>query len=164
MKILTYSIRNIEGRETFYVHVQSEMKNYWTYNKIINEYEESLGNRYAAVRAISAEARKRAEENENRISHSTALSWVILDEKPIQLIDPKYFPLTELEVLRKNTADYVLNIDDEEIRQAVTESIDESIESQYVVYNYGSVDDIERQSRVRILVNLIWDKVYLDRY
>lgn len=165
MKILTTVIINDFGKRILYIRVlEDNVKNYWTYNEIIDKYETVLGNRYAAVQAISREARKRAEDNENRISHSDALAWVILGEEPAQLSDPRYLPMTESEVLKKNTDDYILNIDDEEVGYAVHKSIDLSIENQYISYDYCNLTDESRKARLRILVNLIWDRVYLDRY
>lgn len=118
-------------------------------------------NRYAAIRMIAAEARKRANQCNNMISHSEAISWVLTGEKPKKLVLAEKRGQSIIPQSYFNTVvhDELVEIEDDEVRQAVACSLKLTRENQNLVYVYNKIQDEPRRARVRILTRMIWDKI-----
>ena len=117
-------------------------------NPVYNELKETLGP-YIAVIAIADNTREICSSLENRITCSQALDYAARGLVP----DPKDFPDHRLDRVK----DYISYIDDKEIKRAVIDSYEESLKKFHLVYVYDSIDDEPRRSRVRIILNILWD-------
>lgn len=119
-----------------------------TVNPVYNELKETLGP-YIAVIAIADTTREICSSLENRITCSQALDYAARGLVP----DPKDFPDHRLDRVK----DYISYIDDSEIKRAIIDSYEESLKKFHLVYIYNSIDDEPRKSRVRIILNILWD-------
>lgn len=84
---------------------------------IISKY----GSRYAAVTAISTEARNLKEKSKGRFTESECISWAITGERPVQKSESR--KQTETCYLRNK----LIEIGDETIASAVLHSIEASV-------------------------------------
>lgn len=118
-------------------------------------------NRYAAVYMIAKEARKRAEQCNNLISHSEALSWVLTGEKPKKLVlaEKRGQSMIPQSYFRTAVHNELVEIEDDEVRQALALSLKLTRKNQNLVYVYNQIQDEPRRARVRILTRMIWDKI-----
>lgn len=119
-----------------------------TVNPVYNELKETLGP-YIAVIAIADNTREICSSLENRITCSQALDYAARGLMP----DPKDFPDHRLDRVK----DYISYIDDSEIRAAIIDSYEQSLKKYHLVYVYNSIDDEPRRSRIRIILNILWD-------
>ena len=92
---------------------------------IISKY----GSRYAAVTAISAEARKLKDKSKGRFTDSECISWAITGERPKQ--KQKIRKQTEICYLRNK----LIEIEDETIALAVLRSIEASVGANIQISN-----------------------------
>lgn len=92
---------------------------------IISKY----GSRYAAVTAISAEARNLKEKSKGRFTESECISWAITGERPRQT--SKSRKQTEICYLRNK----LIEIEDETIALAVLRSIESSVGANIKISN-----------------------------
>jgi len=132
------------------------MSNYWTDNRIIEKYTNILGSKYAAIMYVAKTSRKIAEENNNVISHSSALNYVVTGERP-KILDSKIDLRSYEDKVFDNALDILKYVDDEDVCKAVVSSIEESRKLLHLIYVYKNVDDDPRMSRIRILCRLIWE-------
>jgi len=129
------------------------MKNdYWTNNELINTVADALGNRYSAIQYIMKFARHRADECDNVILHSSALVWVVTGSAPKDL---KLRLNIKKSRLSKSIDTFLEYVTDDEIREAVKSSVEQSIRSVHLIYQYNEIQEVSRQARVRILVRII---------
>ena len=137
--------------------------NYQKEQKRFEELCNSLGNRYLAVNFIANNARYLANNTNNVILHSEAVSWSILGDKPKIL--NKYKSIFNnrdyLESLISTTTQY---IDNNYIKQSVRQSIYTSNQRHHLVYAYHNKLDDNDRIRVRILTKIIWYKLHPFRY
>lgn len=119
-----------------------------TINPVYNELKETLGP-YIAVIAIADNTREICSSLENRITCSQALDYAARGLVP----DPKDFPDHRLDRVK----DYISYIDDSEIRTAIIDSYEESLKKYHLVYIYNNIIDEPRRSRIRIILNILWD-------
>lgn len=110
---------------------------------------ESLGS-YQATVQIAQIAREIASSLDYRIPWATALDYAARGERP----DPKDYPDHRLD--RVN--DYLTSVNDVEVRSAVLSSYEQSLGKNHLIYDYTSVEDEPRQARIRIILNILWDK------
>ena len=120
-----------------------------TYNPTYNTLSQSLGP-YVAAMQIAEEAREIAHSLGNRITDSEAISFAARGELP----DPKNYPDHRLDRVKN----YVVYIEDIEVRSAVVASYEASLARDNLVYDYMVVDDEPRQAKIRIIMNILWDK------
>ena len=104
---------------------------------------------YLAVMQIAENARSICNSLPNRISESTALDYAARNAFP----NPKDFPDHRLD----RVIEYLKYVEDIEIKSAVLESYETSLNANNLVYTYGVITDEPRQSRVRIIMNILWD-------
>lgn len=118
-------------------------------NPAYKELEKSLGP-YEAVMQIAGHTREISASLDNRISLATALDYACRGETP----NPKDFPDHRLDRVK----DYISYINDIEITNAIIASYEESLRKYNLVYIYNSVEDEPRRSRIRIILNILWDQ------
>lgn len=120
-----------------------------TYNPTYQELVQSLGE-YEAAMQIAKSAREISTSLGNRIPMATALSYAARGELP----DPKDYPDHRLDRVKE----YLKYVDDIEIKSAVILSYEQSLAKNYLIYDYNTVEDLPRQTRIRIILNMLWDK------
>ena len=108
------------------------------------------------VREVAKKARSLADEYDNNIFHSEALTFIMTGAKP----DNKYRYADEYEAtIIKELFCY---IDDIEVKNAVYDSFYLSKSHNNLIYEYNDISDPHRQARVRVLTRMIWYKVYFE--
>ena len=114
-------------------------------------YQELLKTRgpYLAVLDIAQNAREITKSLDNRITDASALDFAARGLTP----DPKDYPDHRLDRVKE----YISYIDDIEIRSAIISSYEESLKRYHLVYLYNNVSDEPRKSRIRIIMNILWD-------
>lgn len=132
------------------------MNNYWTNNELINTLADALGNRYAAIQYIMKFARHRADECDNVILHSSALVWVVTGSCPKDL---KLRLNIKKHRLSKSLDTFLEYVTDDEIRESVKLSVEQSLQSFNLTYQYNGIQEVARQARVRILVRIILESL-----
>ena len=118
------------------------------YNPTFKELEQSLGT-YAAINIMAKRTREIAMSLGNRITDSDALSFAARGELP----DPKDYPDHRLDRVKE----YLTYIDDIAIKSAILSSYEESLLKNNLVYRYNTIEDEPRQSKVRVIMNILWD-------
>jgi hypothetical protein len=113
-----------------------------------NELAKIHGPFYATMQ-IAKNAREIAKSLEYRISDSEALSYAANGMTP----NPKDYPDKRLNRVKQ----YISYIDDEEVRLAILDSYEQSLKKYYLIYDYKSIGDEPRRSRIRIILNILWD-------
>lgn len=117
---------------------------------------ESSPDRYGRVIRVAKKARSLADEYDNNIFHSEALSFVMTGAKP----DNKYRYADEYEAtIIKEMFCY---IDDNDVKNAVYDSFYASKSCNNLIYEYNDISDPPRQARVRVLTRMLWHKVYFE--
>lgn len=104
---------------------------------------------YYATMQIAKNAREIAKSLEYRISDSEALTYAANGMTP----NPKDYPDKRLNRVKE----YISYIDDEEVRLAILDSYEQSLKNYYLIYDYKSIGDEPRRSRIRIILNILWD-------
>lgn len=117
-------------------------------NPIYKQYEKSLGE-FEAVMLMAKQTREIASSLDNRITYAKALDYAARGELP----NPKDYPDHRLDRVK----DYITYVVDPEIKSAVIRSYEESLAKNNLVYDYNTVGDVPRQSRIRIILNILWD-------
>lgn len=157
-------------------------------NKLYNTLTAAFGNSYAAVIYISKLARKLSKTVNYDVLDSQALSWAITGIQP----QPIKLPVSIKLAVKLPIAEVLQLVDDEEVKDAVIESLRHSVDNylsstnttlynidkvtsyseefmsrfilnndldtKWLIFCYNDVQDKPRQSRIRILTRLIWDK------
>ena len=118
------------------------------YNPYYNELCKTT-NPYLAAMQLAKNARAICESLPNRITESVALDYAARNQLP----NPKDFPDHRLDRVRE----YLLYVDDIEIKSAVVRSYEASLVKNNLVYEYQNVSDEPRQARVRVIMNILWD-------
>ena len=128
--------------------------------QIFDGYSEQCGSPYTACNLIASKARELAERNNNIIMHSEAISWVLSDIKPqILSIYEKNKQKYRNSVCITVTQEVLELVSDSEVVNAVESSIRQSRREKHLIYMYKDIADTPRQGRVRVLCNIIWDKL-----
>lgn len=117
-------------------------------NPAYNQISESIGPYYATLE-IADIAKEITSSLDNRITMSSALDFAARGILP----NPKDYPDHRLDRVK----DYISYIDDREIKSAIIDSYEESLKKFHLVYVYNSVNDEPRRSRIRIILNILWD-------
>lgn len=127
----------------------------------IKRFEKLIGNRFKAVIYISKLARHRRELVHCVITESQAITWVISGIKPEGLYDciNNHLKLKNGVVLPPY--DRLQYIDDKELVECVKLSVKYS-KITHLVYIYNEITDKNKQSRIRILTNMIVDELHKE--
>lgn len=104
---------------------------------------------YEAVMILAQQTREITSSLDNRITVAEALDYAAHGLVP----DPKDYPDHRLDRVK----DYISYIDDKEIKAAIISSYEESLKRYHLIYDYQNVDDEPRRSRIRIILNILWD-------
>ena len=117
-------------------------------NPAYNELAKTIGP-YAATIFMAKEAKHSCEILSNRITTAVALDYAANGQIP----DPKDFPDHRLDRVKE----YITYIDDIEIKSAIITSYEESLKNHNLICCYNTVQDEPRRSRIRIIMNILWD-------
>ena len=107
-------------------------------------------NPYLAVMEMAEDTRTICHYLDNRITVATALEYASQGKMP----NPKDFPDHRLDRVRE----YLTYVNDIEIKSAVIKSYEYSLKQNDLIYDYNNVEDEPRKARVRIIMNILWDK------
>ena len=110
---------------------------------------ESLGP-YLATLQIAKDAREIANSLDYRIPLATALDYASRGELP----NPKDYPDHRLDRVKE----YLTSVTDIEIKSAVLLSYEQSLAKNHLIYDYNVIEDDFRKARVRVILNILWDK------
>ena len=119
------------------------------YSPTSKELEQSLG-AYAATIEIAKRGREIANSLDNRITYSSAIDYAARGELP----NPKDYPDHRLDRVKN----YISYVNDIEIKSAIITSYEDSLRKNNLVYNYKNIEDEPRKRRVRIIMNILWDR------
>lgn len=114
---------------------------------------EHNSNPYMEICKLAAAARELANEYDNEISHSNALTHILQNTKPT--MKEQYHAEREAEIIR----DFFCSIEDKEICDAVYDSYYDGKAKRNLVYVYNGITDESRKARVRILVKMLLRKM-----
>ena len=117
-------------------------------NPAFNELSKQMGP-YAATMYMAKEAKHSCETLSNRITTAVAIDYAARGEIP----DPKDFPDHRLDRVKE----YITYIDDVEVKSAIIASYEESLKNHNLIYCYNTVQDAPRRTRIRIIMNILWD-------
>lgn len=107
-------------------------------------------NPYLAVMEMAEDTRTICHYLDNRITVATALEYASQGKMP----NPKDFPDHRLDRVRE----YLTYVNDIAIKSAVIKSYEYSLKQNDLIYDYNNVEDESRKARVRIIMNILWDK------
>lgn len=105
---------------------------------------------YLAIMQIAKETRDICSSLDNRIPTATALDYAARGERP----NPKDYPDHRLDRVKE----YLKYVDDVAVKSAVIASYEESLKTNNLTYLYNTIEDEPRQARVRVIMNILWDK------
>lgn len=137
------------------------MSNFWTDDKQFNRYVSNFGSRFAAVVYVSELARTRAKRAHNRILESEAISWVLTGDKPQILNNMEHANMPRSRLKLDYILDKLCYVEDIDVRDAVCSTLKYSIQASHLIYVYNNIKDVYRQSRIRVLSNMLWDELHL---
>lgn len=128
--------------------------------QVFNALAEKYKSPYAACSIVSKQARKYAEDHNNIVLHSEAISWVMSGNKP-KILDEysKNHKKYRSSVCISVTQNVLELVNDVPVRNAVEVSIRNSRREKHLIYMYEGVCDMYRQARVRVLCNMIWNRL-----
>lgn len=129
------------------------------------ELSKERGNTYAAVLDLGRSAKEITRKYNNTISASRAISWLLTGEKPEELNkeEESRQPLTE-KAIQIIISDTLASVDDLSVCKAVSVSVWRSVYLKNLVYEYNGIEDKQRMSRVRVLVNMIMGEIGEDSW
>lgn len=128
-------------------------------NEYLQKYiDKCNGNVFEATMMVAGLARSLANKYDNRILHSEALTWILTGERP-DIIDG-HGNIKQIRHRISYLDDILCEVDDEEVCEAVRQSISQSNYQQNLVYLYNNITDDPRKARVRILCRMIWCKTH----
>ena len=126
------------------------------YQRLIDKYITITGKKYAAISEIAKKARKLAEDNDNRISHSEAMRWLASGVRPRCLDKPKR---TRIDRIVEILNDSICHVLDKRIKKSVTVSMLKSDKLNHLIFIYHKDLCPSQRCKVRVLCRLIWDKL-----
>ena len=114
------------------------------------------GDRFAATMLVAKLARNLADKYDNLILHSEALTWVLTGERPMIIDDNGKLNKSIISNNKSYMDDLLCSVDDDEVCDAVRDSISHSNTCQNLVYLYNEITEEPRRARVRVLTRMIW--------
>ena len=118
-----------------------------------NQYYNTLCqqmNPYLAIMQMAKTTRNICSSLDNRITVSVALDYAAQGNTP----NPKDFPDHRLDRVKE----YGTYIDDISLKSAIIRSYELSLQKNNLIYEYQNVSDEFQQARVRIIMNILWDR------
>lgn len=113
---------------------------------------ETAPNIYEKIKDVIISARKMSKKYDNKILHSEAITHVIYGTAP----DIFYIRQHQNEYEANYIKETFCYIDDKEVCNAVYDSFYESKRKKNLIFLYNSIEEPERQSRVRVLTRMLW--------
>lgn len=107
---------------------------------------------YTTISNLASKARNLADETDNEILHSEAITCILHDTKPKKTKWSKGDDEYEAIMIR----DLFCMIEDKEICDAVYDSYYDSKDANHLIYVYNQISDKSKQARVRILTRMLW--------
>lgn len=128
----------------------------------IVEYMHRSDSPFELILGVSSIARDRCKEWEGLISESEALTWVMQNKEPeiVKHFKGKVPSKQEAIDYRSRLSflkDFLSQIDDEDMRQAVKDSYITSLHNKNLVYKYNDIKNSASRARVRVLVKMLWN-------
>lgn len=114
---------------------------------------ESSSNMYGIVRSIQEDSRTLADDYDNKILHSEAITCVVRGAEP----DPKHIYDDEYEA--ETIREMFCYIEDQEVCNAVYDSFFASKEANNLKYIYNDIQSEPIKARIRILTRMLWDQL-----
>ena len=128
-------------------------------DKFSDKYKQYSTNPFRATQILYEKARQICKETHNVVSPSEALTLVIRGEEPDIL--SRSFRMKGDQSIPANILDTELEyVTKDEIREAVEDSIYDSLKIRHLIYRYKGLLDESEKARVRVLTNIIWAKYY----
>lgn len=126
-------------------------------NKHVTRLVDQCGSTFAAANLAAKTARNLMKGTNDQLLDSKVLSWAITGKKP-DVTESKAYHKKDFgwECLR----DMLCYVDDEDVRQSVTDSYRASRRARHLIYCYNSGLDEPRRSRVRILTRMAWEHTH----
>lgn len=119
---------------------------------LFDKLSKLLGSQYSACMYLSKKARQKKTELDNLITESESLTWALTEVLP----DNYKIRLTAKSAMFSIVEDILNYVEDVEVREAARKSFRDSVECEYLIYSYMTVQDESRQSRVRILTRMMF--------
>ena len=116
-------------------------------------------NRFAQINKIAKISRRLADQENNRVLHSEAISWCVSGETPKILSMPQ-LPRSDVRIVQAYVDDTLFGVDNLDVVDSVRVSIRESFRANHLIYVYSKVLDECTCARIRILTNMIWWKFH----
>ena len=128
--------------------------------QVFDSIADKCGSPYGACNIISKKARQYAESTNNIVLHSEAISWALTGNTP-KILDEykKQQRKHRSSVCVSVTQDILSLVNDTDVKSAVETSIRNSRRQKHLLYMYEGISDTYKQGRVRVLCNMIWDKL-----
>lgn len=127
------------------------------------QYVHRCDSPYSVVMNVASMAREKCDEYGGLISESEALTWVIQNEEPeiVKQLGGKIPTKSYINGKKHRTKydfiqDFLCEIDDLEIRDAVKCSYITSLKKKNLVYKYNDIVAPSKQARVRVLTRMLW--------
>ena len=117
-------------------------------NQAYKQLEKSFG-AFESTIIVAKRAKEISSSLGNRIPSATALDYAARGQLP----NPKDYPDHRLD----RAKNYVVYIEDIEVKSAIIASYEQSLYKNNLVYDYRTISDEPRQARVRIVMNILWD-------
>lgn len=118
-------------------------------------YLETAANPYEKINRVMSKARELSAQYNNKILHSEAITNVIHGTQP----DIQYLLDVENEFESGYIREVFCYIDDKELCDAVYDSFYASKEKNNLIYVYNSIEEPDRQARIRVLTRMLWYKL-----
>lgn len=127
------------------------------------ELSDKLGSNFAAVNYIAKQARSKQISIGNTILDSQAISWILTGKSPeIHRVinDDNRFILSPASL--SSIDEVMCYIDDEEVEKSIRDTLRCSKMSGHLIYVYTQELKECDKPRVRIISNVLWDKMCDD--
>lgn len=118
------------------------------------KFLETQPNKFGLVVDVARDARKIANEYDEQILHSEAITYSLHGTRP------KLKQIVKWESEAAEIKDIFCYIEDKEICDAVYDSFYASKERHNLVYRYNGIRDEYKKARVRILTKKLWYSIY----
>ena len=118
------------------------------------KFLETQPNKYSLVLDVAKEARGLAEDYDDLILHSEAITHSLQGTKP------KLKHIAKWESEASEIRDIFCSIEDRLVCEAVYDSFYASKEAHNLIFIYNNIRDPYKQARVRILTKMLWHSLY----
>lgn len=123
----------------------------------MQDLSKELGSPYAAALYVAKKSRKLFKDSDGALRYGESIRYAITDDRPKDL-DKRIEKVKELKNRREFAKiDNILSdIDDENIRNAVSNSYRLSMNAHHLEYDYKDIEDENLRARIRILTKMCY--------